>query len=297
MSFNEMTVPHAGEKQASIPAAESARAKVVRIAPSTGWVSLELGELWERRELLYFLVWRDVIVRYKQTLLGAAWAILQPLLTTVIFSVVFGRLAHMPSDGIPYPLFSLSALVPWTFFAASTARASDSLVGNTGIVKKVYFPRLAVPIARVLACFADFIPGFAILLIMMLYYGSIPGLHILWVPFFVGLAAVTALGIGFWLAALNARYRDIGYVTPFLVQCWFFVTPVIYPSTLLPPSWQVLYSLNPMVGSIDGIRWALLGTKAVSGPAFAASCLVAALLFFSGVFFFRRMDREFADIL
>lgn len=277
--------------------APATAAPVVRIGPSRGWVSLQLTELWERRELLYFLTWRDIKVRYKQTLLGAVWAVLQPFLTMLIFSVVFGRLARMPSEGIPYPLFAFSALVPWTFFASATGRASDSLVGNSSLVKKVYFPRLAVPIARVLACFADFLPAFGMLLLMMAYYGKVPGLRAFWVAAFVGIATITALGVGFWLAAMNARFRDVGYVTPFLIQCWFFATPVIYPTSLLPARWQVLYGLNPMVGSIEGIRWALLGTHALSGEVLAVSCLIGLVLFVTGAAYFRRMDRDFADIL
>lgn len=270
---------------------------VTRIAPSRGWAALHLRELWEHRELLYFLTWRDVKVRYKQTLLGAGWAILQPLIAMLIFSFVFGRLAKMPSDGIPYPIFTFSALVLWLFFASATSRASDSLVGNAPLVKKVYFPRMAVPLARVLACFADFIPSFAMLLLMMAYYKFIPSWHIVWVPLFVALATASAIGTGFWLAALNVRFRDIGYVTPFLVQIWFFSTPVIYPSSLLPARWRFLYGLNPMAGSIEGFRWALLGTGGTSIKLIALSCIVALFLLTTGAVYFRRTERHFADII
>lgn len=282
---------------ATAPSSAGGAAPVTKIAPSRGWAALHLRELWDHRELLYFLTWRDVKVRYKQTLLGAGWAVLQPLITMLIFSFVFGRLAKMPSDGIPYPIFTFAALVLWLFFAAATSRASDSLVGNAALVKKVYFPRMAVPLARVLACFADLIPSFAMLLLMMAYYHVAPNWNIMWVPVFVAVATASAVGTGFWLAALNVRFRDIGYVTPFLVQIWFFATPVIYPSSLLPARWRFLYGLNPMAGSIEGFRWALLGTSGTSIKLIALSGIVALLLLVSGAVYFRRMERHFADII
>lgn len=275
----------------------AAEIQVTHIAPSRGWASLHLRELWEHRELLYFLAWRDVKVRYKQTLLGAGWAVLQPLLTMLIFSFVFGRLARMPSDGIPYPIFAFAALVQWNLFASATSRASDSLVGNAPLVKKVYFPRLAVPLARVAACFADYLPAFVTLLVMMAYYRIAPGWHALWIPVFVVLATATALGAGLWLAALNVRFRDIGYVTPFLVQLWFFSTPVIYPTSLLPQRWRFLTGLNPMAGSVQGFRWALLGTGNSSFGLLGLSFVVALLLLVSGAIYFRRMERDFADVI
>jgi lipopolysaccharide transport system permease protein len=270
---------------------------IVRIAPSKGWAPLQLRELWEHRELLYFLTWRDVKVRYKQTLLGAGWAVLQPFISMLIFSFVFGKLAKLPSDGIPYPIFSYTALVQWTLFASATSRASVSIVESSGLVKKVYFPRLAAPLAKVAACFADYIPAFVMLLAMMVYYRIAPNWHVLWVPFFVALATATAVGIGLWLAALNVKFRDIGYVTPFLIQMWFFSTPVIYPSSLLPDRWRFLYGLNPMTGSIEGFRWALLGTSGTSLVSIALSCVGSVVILVSGAVFFRRMERDFADII
>ena len=282
---------------ATAPSSAGEAVPVTQIAPSRGWAALHLRELWDHRELLYFLTWRDVKVRYKQTLLGAGWAVLQPLITMLIFSFVFGRLAKMPSDGIPYPIFTFAALVQWLFFASATSRASDSLVGNTALVKKVYFPRMAVPLARVMACFADYIPSFAMLLLMMAYYKVVPSWHIVWVPIFVAVATASAVGTGLWLAALNVEFRDIGYVTPFLIQVWFFSTPVIYPSSLLPARWRFLYGLNPMAGSIEGFRWALLGTNGTSIKLIALSCVIALLLLISGALYFRRAERHFADII
>ena len=292
-----MSFPAAAEHTLTpnIPSTESA--PVTRIAPTRGWVNLHLRELWDHRELLYFLTWRDVKVRYKQTILGAGWAVLQPLISMVIFTLVFGKLAKMPSDGIPYPIFTYSALVQWLFFASATGRASDSLVGNAALVKKVYFPRLVLPLARVLACFADYIPAFFVLILMMAHYRFAPSWGIVWVPFFVALATAAAAGTGLWLSALNVRFRDIGYVTPFLIQIWFFATPVVYPSSLLPARWRFLYGLNPMAGSIEGFRWALLGTGHISVTSIALSCLIALVLLLSGAVYFRRMERHFADII
>ncbi len=277
----------------SIPAAAGS---VLRIKPAHGWVSLKFRELWEYRELLYFLTWRDIKVRYKQTALGAAWAILQPLLTTVIFSVFFGRLAKMPSDGIPYPLFTFSAMVPWTLFANSLSQSSNSLVDSAQLIKKVYFPRLAIPIAIVMAAMVDFLIAFCILMIMIVYYGVTPTANTIWVPFFALLALATALGIGLWLSALNVKYRDVRYTVPFLVQAWLFATPIAYPSSLLSEPWRTLYGLNPMVGVVEGFRWALLGTNTSPGPMVAVSALMALSLLFSGAFYFRRMEKTFADI-
>lgn len=271
--------------------------RITRIAPSRGWVSLRLRELWDHRELIYFLIWRDVKVRYKQTVLGATWAILQPFISMLIFTLVFGKLAKLPSDGIPYAIFSYTALVQWTLFASGTSRASSSIVGSRGLVKKVYFPRLAVPLASVAACFADYIPAFGMLLLMMIYYHVAPGWQVLWVPFFVALATATAVGVGLWLAALNVRFRDIGYVTPFLIQIWFFMTPVVYPTSLLPARWRFLYGLNPMASSIQGFRWALLGSGDILMTSVFLSSIGALVLLFSGAVYFRRMERRFEDII
>jgi lipopolysaccharide transport system permease protein len=270
---------------------------MLRIQPSRGWVSLRLGELWQYRELLYFLIWRDVKVRYKQTALGAAWAIIQPFFTMVVFSLFFGRLAKVPSDGIPYPIFSFAALVPWTFFADGLSQSSNSLVGSANLIKKVYFPRLAIPIATVFSGVVDFALAFSVLLLMMFYYGIVPTLNIIWLPFFMLLALVTALGVGLWLSAFNVEYRDVRYVIPFIVQIWLFSTPVAYPSTLLSQPWRTLYGLNPMVGVVEGFRWALLSTTTAPGPMIIVSSVAAAALLVSGAYYFRRMEKTFADVV
>ena len=269
----------------------------IRIQPSRGWVSLRLRELWQYRELLYFLVWRDVKVRYKQTALGAAWAVIQPFFTMVVFSVFFGRLAKMPSDGIPYPIFCYAALVPWTFFAGGLEQSSNSLVGSANLIRKVYFPRLAIPIATVLAGVIDFAIAFVVLLGMMLFYGIAPTVNVVWLPLFLVLAMVTALGAGLWLSALNVEYRDVRYVLPFVIQMWLFSTPVAYPSTLLSQPWRTLYGLNPMVGVVEGFRWTLLGSGAAPGPMLFVSSLAATAILVSGAFYFRRMEKDFADLV
>lgn len=284
------------EKQkVSPPPAESV--PVLRIQPSKGWVSLRLNELWQYRELLYFLVWRDVKVRYKQTALGAAWAVIQPFFTMVVFSLFFGRLAKMPSDGVPYPIFSYAALVPWTFFANGLTQASNSLVGSANLITKVYFPRLTIPIATVLSGVVDFVLAFAVLLLMMLYYGIVPTVNILWLPFFLLLALVTALGVGLWLSAMNVQFRDVRYIVPFITQFWMFASPVVYSSKLLHQPWRTIYGLNPMVGVLEGFRWALLGTKTAPGPMIAVSTFAALIILISGAFYFRRMEKTFADIV
>jgi lipopolysaccharide transport system permease protein len=270
---------------------------VSEIAPSRGWVALKLRELWAYRELLYFLVWRDIKVRYKQTALGAAWAIIQPFFTMVVFSVFFGSLAKMPSDGIPYPIFAFAALVPWTFFANGLTQASNSLVGNSALIKKVYFPRLAIPIAGVLSNLVDFALAFVVLLLMMVYFKIWPTVAILWLPLLLLLAFVTALGVGLWFSALNVEFRDVRYVVPFLTQFWMFATPVAYPSSLLHEPWRTLYGLNPMAGVVEGFRWALLGNANAPGPLIWASAAAALVILVSGAFYFRRMERTFADVV
>jgi lipopolysaccharide transport system permease protein len=270
---------------------------VIRIEPSKGWVSLKLRELWKYRELLYFLTWRDVKVRYKQTVLGAAWAIIQPFFTMVVFSVFFGKLAKVPSDGIPYPIFSYTALVPWTFFAQGLAQASNSLVSHANLIKKVYFPRLAMPVARLLAGTVDFVLAFIVLLIMMLVYGILPTLNALWLPLFLLLALITSLGTALWLSAMNVQFRDVGYTVPFITQFWMFVTPIAYPSSLLSEPWKTLYGINPMAGVVEGFRWALLGTDTAPGPIIIVSSLAALALLVSGAFYFRRMEKTFADVV
>jgi lipopolysaccharide transport system permease protein len=270
---------------------------VQRIEPSSGWASLKLGELFEYRELLYFLVWRDIKVRYKQTALGAAWAIIQPVLTMLVFSLFFGNLAGMPSDGIPYPIFSYAALVPWTFFANGLTQSSNSLVSSGNLLKKVYFPRLIIPAGSILSGAVDFLLAFGVLLIMMAFYDIVPTSKVIWLPFYLLLTLTTSLGVGLWLAALNVRYRDVRYVVPFITQFWLFATPIAYPSTLLDEPWRTIYGLNPMVGVVEGFRWALLGTDTAPGPLIGASAAAALLILIGGLYYFRWMERTFADVV
>ena len=267
-----------------------------RIRPSRGWVALNLRDLWLYRELLYFLTWRDIKVRYKQTVLGAAWAVLQPFFTMVVFSIFFGRLAQVPSDGIPYPIFAYCALVPWSYFAGGLDRAGNSLVGSANLITKVYFPRLAIPISAVLAGLLDFAIAFVVLLGMMVYYGIVPTAAILTLPLFLLLAIATALAVGLWLSALNVQYRDVRYTIPFLTQFWLFATPIAYSSSLVPEQWRALYGLNPMAGVVEGFRWALLG-KEPPGPLLAVSVVVVVLLLIGGLYYFRRMEKTFADVV
>lgn len=271
--------------------------QIVRVEPSSGWVSLKLGELWEYRELLYFLIWRDVKIRYKQTLLGVGWAVIQPFFTMVVFSLFFGKLAKMPSDGVPYPIFTFAALVPWTFFANGLTQASNSLVGSANLITKVYFPRLAIPIASVLVGIVDFVFAFIILICMMLYFGIVPTINIFWLPLLLALVVIISLGVSLWLSAFNVQYRDVRYVIPFLTQFWLFATPIAYPSSLLTEPWRTLYGLNPMVGVVEGFRWALLGAKTAPGPIVIVSVIVALLVLISGAYYFRRMEKSFADIV
>jgi len=268
---------------------------VVVIEPARGWIGLKLRELWDYRELLYFLTWREVKVRYKQTVIGAAWAIIQPLFNMLVFTLVFGRLAKMPSDGIPYSVFSLTGLVPWTFFANGLTQCSNSLVGNANLITKVYFPRLAAPISAVLSGLVDFVLSFGLLIVFALFKGVVPTANVIWLPAFLLLALVTALGVGLWLSALNVEYRDIRYVVPFLTQFWMFATPVVYPSSLLNEPWRTIYGINPMVGVVEGFRWALLGSGAAPGGMVALSALVSVVILISGAFYFRRMEKTFAD--
>jgi len=270
---------------------------MIRREPSRGWANLRLAELWAYRELFYFFVWRDIKVRYKQTILGASWAIVQPFLTMLIFSLFFGRLAKVPSDGVPYPVFAFAALVPWCLFANSVTLASNTLVAGSNMVKKIYFPRLVMPAATVFASLVDFVLAFAVLLMMMLFYGYVPTANVIWLPFLLVLVLITALGVSFWLSALNVQFRDVRYVVPFLVQLWLFASPVAYPSSLLSEPWKTVYALNPMVGVVEGFRWALLGTDTRPGLMIAASSLMALLLFLSGCFVFRRLEKTFADVI
>ena len=276
---------------------ESNSVSLIIIKPSKGWVSLKLHELLEYRELLYFLTWRDIKVRYKQTVLGAAWAIIQPFFTMVVFSLFFGKLAKIPSDGIPYPLFSYAALVPWTFFANGLNQSSNSLVGSANLITKIYFPRMVIPISSIVSGILDFVLAFIVLLGMMAFYGMVPTSNIFWLPFLLLLAFITALGVGMWLSALNVQFRDVRYTLPFLTQFWLFATPIAYPSSLLAEPWRTIYGINPMVGVVEGFRWALLGTETVPGPIIAVSSLASLAALISGVFYFRRMEKTFADVV
>jgi lipopolysaccharide transport system permease protein len=267
------------------------------IRASRGLFQIDFQALWQFRELLYFFVWRDLKVRYKQTAIGAAWALLQPLMTMVIFSVVFGRFAKIPSDGFPYPIFAYAALLPWYYFAQAVNNCAVSLVGDAGLVRKVYFPRLILPLAAVLRPIVDMLLSLLILLGMMVWFGIVPTWRLFLLPLFLLQATLTALGAGLWLTALNVRYRDVGYTIPFLVQAWMFASPVVYSLNLVPAEWRLLYSLNPMVGVIEGFRWALLGTASPAmGPIFMSLGAVLSLVF-GGILFFNRMERSFADVI
>jgi lipopolysaccharide transport system permease protein len=272
-------------------------AATLRIQPSAGWTSLGLRELWAYRELLYFLTWRDIKVRYKQTALGAAWAVIQPFFTMVVFSLFFGRLAQIGSDGVPYPIFSYTALVPWTFFANGLGGSTNSLVGSANLIKKVYFPRLAIPLATVLSEAVDFAIAFVVLLAMMLYFGITPTANVVWLPLLVLLTVATSLGVGLWLSALNVQFRDVRYVVPFITQFWMFASPIAYPSSLLSEKWRTVYALNPMVGVVEGFRWALLGTQTAPGPMILVSSAMALAMLVGGAFYFRRMEKRFADVV
>ena len=267
------------------------------IKPSKGWVPLQLRELWEYRELLFFLTWKNIKVRYKQTILGISWAILQPLFAMVVFSLFFGRLAGVPSDNIPYPIFSYSGMVVWLFFANGVSLSSNSMVEEANTIKKVYFPRLVIPIYSIFSGVIDFFLAFIVLIGMMGFYGIWPGLNLIWLPLFLLLAAVTALGVGFWFSAMNVMFRDVRYAIPFLVQAWLFATPIAYPSSLLKGVWKTIYGINPMAGVIDGFRWSLLGLDTRPGSMMVVSVSVSTLLFLSGAFYFRRMERVFADVI
>lgn len=269
----------------------------VVIRPSRGWVPLRLAAIWEYRELLYFLIWRDIKVRYKQTVLGAAWAIIQPFLTMVVFSIFFGQLAKIPSDGLPYPIFAYCALLPWQLFSHALIESGNSLVGNQNLITKVYFPRLVIPLAAVLAGLVDFAIAFLVLLGMMAYYGIVPTAAVLTLPLFLLLSLLTALGAGLWLSALNVQYRDVRYTIPFLTQLWLFATPVVYPASLVPEPWRILFGLNPMTGVVEGFRWALLGTAHAPGFMSAVSIAVVLALLVGGLYYFRRMERTFADVV
>ncbi len=254
-------------------------------------------EIWAFRELLYFLVWRDLKVRYKQTALGVAWAVLQPLATTVVFSIFFGRLAQMPSDGVPYPLFAFTALVPWTYFSSATAQGSNALVTSQALVSKVYFPRMLIPLASVVTPLVDAGVSLVVLGALSAWYGHVPSVAVVWLPAFAALAVATAFGVVLFLSAVNVVYRDVRYVLPFLTQIWMFATPVAYPASLLPDQWRWVYALNPMVSVVEGFRWALLGTTVLDARMLAASISAAALAVVLGIWYFRRLEATFADVI
>jgi lipopolysaccharide transport system permease protein len=284
------------------PTATLARLKaqatpVLRIEPARRGIPFELHELWEYRELLYFLIWRDIKVRYKQTVLGIVWAIIQPLMTMVIFTAIFGNLAKIPSDGLPYPIFTYTALLPWTYFAQAISRSGASLVSSANLIKKVYFPRLIVPLSAAVGPLVDFAIAFVILGGMMAWFGIVPTWRVLALPLFILMALVTALAVGLFLSALNVKYRDVGHVIPFLVQFWMYASPVVYPTSLVPERWRLLYSLNPMTGVIEGFRWALLGKESLDFGVIAASAVVVLALLFGGIVYFKQMEQTFSDVV
>jgi lipopolysaccharide transport system permease protein len=270
---------------------------VIYLKPSKGWLAIDFNELWRYRELIYFLTWRDIKVRYKQAVLGIAWALLQPVLTVLIFTVVFGILLQTPSQGLPYPLFAISALLPWQLFANALQRSSISLVGNANLITKIYFPRLAIPLSSVMAALVDFGVSFLVLIGMMVYYRYMPGWHMLWLPVIILFALLTALAVGLWLSAINVQYRDVQHMVPFIVQVWMYASPIVYPIEIIPAGiWRMLYGLNPMVGVIQSYRWALLGGDRPDATMLISIAVVLVLLV-SGVYYFRRMEKTFADIV
>ena len=269
----------------------------VVIEPNKRLFRIGLRDIWKYRELFYFLTWRDVKVRYKQTLIGGLWAILQPLMTMVIFTVIFGRFVKIPSDGLPYPIFAYAAILPWTYFAQALSRSGTSLVNDSNLITKVYFPRLMMPLASAIVPVVDFLLSFLILLGLIVWYGIGFTWYILALPLFMTLAFMTALSVGLWLSPLNVRYRDVGYILPFLSQIWMYASPVVYPVSIVPERWRLLYSLNPMAGVIEGFRWALLGKESPDFVVMMVSASVVLILLVSGIVFFKRMEPTFADVI
>jgi lipopolysaccharide transport system permease protein len=290
------TVPAAAESAKPVAIAP-ADVPVLRITPPSRWWALPVAELWEYRELLYFFIWRDIKIRYKQTAIGAAWAILQPFLTMLIFSLFFGRLAHINSEGLPYAIFYYSALLPWMYFAASLQNATNTIVENQRLITKVYFPRLDLPLSAVLSGLVDFAISFCMFIVLMIYYRIVPTPALLWLPAFLLLAVLTALGVGLWLSAMNAIYRDIRYVVPFLVQFWMFASPVAYPASLVPLRWRWLYGLNPMTGVIEGFRWAITGRGSPPDLMLLASAGMVLVMLFGGLIYFNKMESTIADVV
>ncbi|OQY31702.1 MAG: phosphate ABC transporter permease [Anaerolineaceae bacterium 4572_5.1] len=273
--------------------------EIIDIHPTSGWSALKLRELWRYRELMFFLTWRDIKVRYKQTLLGAAWAIIRPLVTMIVFTLIFGRVAKLDSEGMPYQLFSFTALLPWQLFSKALSDTSNSMVANRNMITKIYFPRLVIPFSSIISGLVDFGIAFVILIGMMFYYGVKPTSAIWTLPLFLVLALLTALGVGLWFSALNVQFRDVGYLIPFLTQVWLYATPVAYSAQIVSPKWQAVYALNPMAGVVQGFRWALLGTDlgANASLTLSLSVLISILILISGLFYFRRMERTFADVV
>lgn len=271
--------------------------ETIYIKPSTGLTALNLRDIWIYRELVFFMIWRDIKVRYKQTLLGAAWAVIQPVLTMLVFNFVFGTVAKVPTDGIPYPIFSYAALLPWGLFSSALNNASRSLTTNQNMVSKIYFPRLVLPLSSVLGGLVDFAIAFLILIVLMIYYRITPTTAIWTLPLFLVLTVVTALGVALWLSAINVQYRDVNYVLPFLTQFWLFLTPVAYSANVISAKWQFVYSLNPMAGVVNGFRWALLGTHTGPNMNMVVSICISLIFLVSGLFYFRSMERTFADTI
>lgn len=270
---------------------------LIVVKPRKGLFQLDLQELWHYRELLYFLVWRDVLIRYKQTVIGVSWAVLQPLITMMIFTVIFGKLVKISTGGIPYPVFAFAALLPWNFFSQALSRSGTSLVGNSHLISKIYFPRLLIPLSSSIAPVIDLFISFLLLLVLMPLYGIAPSWGLLFLPFFVVLALVTTLSAGLWLTTLNVKYRDVGYVIPFLIQIWMYASPVVYPLAMVPEKWRLLYSLNPMVGIIEGFRWAITGSGHLDAMALITCTAVVSLLLAGGIVYFKNMEQTFADVI
>jgi lipopolysaccharide transport system permease protein len=285
------------QTQVAVAANKPLETPLVRIEPRRGWLALDLGEVWAYRDLIYFFVWRDIKVRYKQTVIGAAWAVIQPILTMLVFSLFFGRLAKIPSQGLPYAIFYYSALLPWMYFATAMQGATNVVVENQRVITKIYFPRVVLPISSVLSGLVDFGISFVVLLVLMAYYRIVPTAAILWLPLFALLAVLTALGVGLWLSALNALYRDVRYVVPFLVQFWMFASPVAYPSSLVPARWRWLYGLNPMAGVIEGFRWSLAGHGQPPNILLAASSVGVVLLVLGGLLYYHAVEGRIADVV
>lgn len=293
MSTREEPIPDSEDTSQSVASSRPS----MMITPAKGWDMISFRDLWEYRELVYFLTLRDIKVRYKQTVLGVAWAVLQPLGMMAVFTIFFGKLAGIPSEGVPYPVFVYSALLPWQLFSRAIGEAANSLVGGQQLITRVYFPRTIIPLSTVLAGLVEFGVSIVILIGLMLYYGILPTAAIWTLPLFFLLMLMTALAVGLWLSALNVEYRDVRYVLPFLSQMWLFITPVIYSSSLLPEKWLIIYGLNPMAGVVEGFRWALLGVGPGPSPLLAVSTGVAVFLFFTGLMFFRNREKTFADVL